>query len=97
MDDARKAEFLASIEAQHSFPGPFTFKFIGKAAADFPARVAEAVREALALAALPPYTAKPTSTGAHVSVTLMPLVMTAADVIVVYERVTKVEGILVSL
>ena len=85
------------LEKQHTFPGPYTFKFIGKAADDFAGRVIAVVRAALGAAEDPPHVVRPSAQGGHVSITLTPVVSTPDEILAVYERVGKVDGLLVSL
>ncbi len=85
------------LKEHHTFPEAFSFKFIGKAEDDFPARVIAAVRDALGSAEDPPHSVKPSGQGNHVSVTVVPIVDSAAQVVAVYEHVGRVRGLLVSL
>jgi putative lipoic acid-binding regulatory protein len=95
------------LENTHHFPGPYMFKFIGKADNGFVARVVAAVREELAGEADPPYRFRQANGGRHVSVTLEPHVTTAYQVephvttayqvLAVYQRIRQTAGLVLML
>lgn len=85
------------LEATHQFPGVYTFKAIGTSEADFVTRVVAVIREMRQLTEDPPYVARSTSGGKHVSVTLDIPVKDAADVHAIYERLMSVPGLIVLL
>src|SRR5947207_3174560 len=58
------------LESTHTFPGPYTFKVIGKAERGFAARAVAAVRDALAFEADPPFTTREATGGRHVALAL---------------------------
>lgn len=93
----KKPELRELLENQHSFPGPFTFKFIGKADDDFTARVVAAVRDALKVSEDPPHAIRPSNGGSHVSITLVPVVESPDHVLAVYDQVGRVDGLKISL
>jgi putative lipoic acid-binding regulatory protein len=97
MDEEKKPSLLELLQKQHSFPGPYTFKFIGKAEDDFPQRLVASVRATLGLAEDPPHTTRPSANGGHVSVTIVPMVSAPEGVVAVYEKIREVAGLLVSL
>ena len=88
---------LELLETNHAFPAVYTFKAIGKANGGFLALAVAAVREELKLEADPPYHSRDAVGGRHVSVTIEPTVVTAADVIAVYRRLAGVEGLVMML
>jgi putative lipoic acid-binding regulatory protein len=92
MDSASAIELL---EANHSFPGPYLFKVIGRQERGFVARVVAAVREEMAEPVDPPYKVRETAGGRHVSITLEPVMQTAEQVLAVYRRIRSVTGIVV--
>ncbi len=85
------------LEATHQFPGPYTFKVIGEQDASFEARVVAAVRELLDYPVDPPYEVRESNGGRHVAVTLELLMESSKQVHSVYERLSKLKGILVML
>ena len=82
------------LESTHQFPGPYMFKAIGKVENGFVARVIAAVREELEVAVDPPFSFRESVGGRHVSVTLEPTVQTAEQVLAVYRRIKKTDGLL---
>ena len=70
------------------------FKVIGREENGFVARVVAAVRDELAHASDPPFSCRHTPGGRHVAVTLEPIVRTALQVLAVYRRLQKTEGLL---
>jgi putative lipoic acid-binding regulatory protein len=83
------------LEANHTFPGPYMFKVIGRVENGFVARVVAAAREALAEPVDPPFRVRETSGGRHVAVTLEPTVQSAEQVLAVYRRVRATVGLVV--
>lgn len=90
MDNLPSAELL---DRTHEFPGPYTFKAIGRPEGGFIARIVAAVREALENEVDPPYRVRETAAGRHVAVTVEPQVQSAWDVLAVYQRLSEVTGI----
>jgi putative lipoic acid-binding regulatory protein len=85
------------LENTHHFPGPYMFKFIGKAENGFVARVVAAVREELQGEADPPFHLRQAAGGRHVSVTLEPQVRTAYQVLAIYQRIRQTAGLVLML
>jgi putative lipoic acid-binding regulatory protein len=81
------------LENTHTFPGPYTFKVIGRAERGFVARAVAAVRDALAEEVDPPYRVRETPNGRHVAVTVEPRVQTAHQVLAVYRRLQVIAGL----
>jgi putative lipoic acid-binding regulatory protein len=81
------------LESTHQFPCAYMFKVIGKSENGFTARAIAAVREALAESTDPPFTVREAVGGRHVSVTLEPIVQTASQVLTVYQRISKMAGL----
>jgi putative lipoic acid-binding regulatory protein len=84
---------LELLENNHTFPGPYMFKAIGKVENGFVARVVAAVREELAETSDPPFRVREAVGGRHVSVTLEPTVQTAQQVLDVYRRIRGTAGL----
>jgi putative lipoic acid-binding regulatory protein len=84
---------LELLESAHTFPGPYTFKVIGKAERGFLARTVAAVREALAHEVDPPYRIRESSGGRHLAITLEPHVESAQQVLDVYRRLGSTSGL----
>jgi uncharacterized protein len=85
------------LEANHTFPGPYMFKVIGRVENGFVARVIAAVREVLGAPVDPPFRVREATGGRHVSVTLEPTVQNAEQVLAVYRRVRATVGLVVLL
>ena len=83
------------LEANHTFPGPYVFKAIGKVEDGFVARVVAAVRDELADTIDPPFKVRSSAGGRHVSVTLEPTVQTAHQVLAVYRRIRATAGLVI--
>src|SRR5258708_28118522 len=65
------------IDSTHAFPGPYTFKVIGRPAEGFVARIIAAVREELEGDVDPPYRIRETAAGPHLAAAGGPLVQTS--------------------
>jgi len=61
------------------------------------ARVVAAVREELTADADPPYRVREAAGGRHVAVTLEPTVQTAPQVLAVYARLRRIDGLVMLL
>jgi uncharacterized protein len=83
------------LEANHTFPGPYLFKAIGRAERGFVARVVAAVRDELAAEVDPPYRVRESAGGRHVSVSLEPTVQTGRQVLEVYRRIRQTAGLVI--
>lgn len=90
MNDALSIELL---EDTHAFPCPYMFKVIGRVEDGFVARVVAAVREELADPADPPFTFRQSVGGRHVSVTLEPVIQSGQQVLDVYRRIRRLQGL----
>lgn len=82
------------LSQAHTFPGPYTFKVIGKPENGFFARTLAAAREALGIDTDPPFTVREAVGGRHIAITLVPEVDTAEKVLVVYGRLQTLAGLL---
>lgn len=85
------------LEANHSFPCPYTFKVIGTDDGNFTARVVSSVRDELRMEVDPPYTFRTTKKGNHVAITLEPECVSAQQVIAIYSRLMGMDGIVMLL
>lgn len=90
MDNLPSAEL---IESTHEFPGPYTFKVIGRSGEGFVALVVAAVREELEGEVDPPYRIRETAAGRHIAVTVEPQVRNAWEVLAVYQRLGQLPGL----
>lgn len=81
------------LEDTHSFPCKFMFKIIGRADGGFLARVAAAAREVLELEADPEFTFREDKGGKHVAITMEPMVANAEQVLAMFARFSKIEGL----
>lgn len=84
---------LELLESTHHFPGPYTFKAIGKNERGFVARTIAAAREAMAAAVDPPFSVRETAGGRHVAVTLNVPIDRPEQVLAVYRRMQKLAGL----
>jgi putative lipoic acid-binding regulatory protein len=69
------------------------FKAIGKVENGFAARLVAAVREELAAEVDPPFRVREAVGGRHVAVSIEPVVQTAQQVLNVYQRISKITGL----
>ena len=81
------------LETTHRFPGGYTIKVIGRADDDFADRVVAVARERLGRPGDVQTTCRATPHGRHVSVTVQLSVITADEVLVVYEALQAVQGV----
>jgi putative lipoic acid-binding regulatory protein len=88
-----KMPALDLLEQSHTFPGPYTFKVIGKPENGFLARILGGVREALGLEADPPFRVREAVGGRHIAITLVPHIETAQKVLAVYGRLQTMTGL----
>ncbi|MBY0587372.1 DUF493 domain-containing protein [bacterium] len=85
--------FIELLRINHEFPGPYTFKVIGRPERALVARVLLAVREELNLDADPPFTMRQSSGGKYIALTLEPYLMAAEEVVAVYSLFKDIEGV----
>ncbi len=88
-----ESESIELIESTHHFPGPYTFKVIGKVERGFVARVVAAVRDELGAPTDPQYSLRETAGGRHVAVTIEPVVQSGTQVMAVYRRIRGMAGL----
>lgn len=84
---------LELLEKTHDFPGPYTFKVIGRVEDGFIARVVVVVRECLGGEVDPPYSLRVTAGGRHVAITLTPLIFRAEQILAVYRGLRGMAGL----
>ncbi len=85
------------LESTHNFPCRYLFKVIGRDEDDFTVRVVTAVRTALEASVDPPHRLRHTSGGAHVSVSLEPVLKSADQVLAVYRLLHQTDGVVMIL
>jgi putative lipoic acid-binding regulatory protein len=85
------------LEKTHQFPGPYLFKVIGRVENGFMARVVAAVRQELAVTTDPPYTFREAVGGRHIAVTLEPTVQSVHQVLAIYRRLRRTDGLVMLL
>ncbi len=81
------------LEATHCFPCPIMVKVIGRVENDFIYRIVEALRMSQRLNDDPPYRLRHTPNGRHVALTYEPFVESAEEVLVIYEHIRAVDGV----
>lgn len=91
--DPNSESLLESIEANHEFPGEYTFKAIGGNPEHFVRLVLEAVSVELDVDGHPPHSVKQTPNGRHISVTLTPIVDSPQHVMLIYQRLQSLDGL----
>lgn len=90
MDHRPSVELL---ESNHSFPGVYRIKAIGKSDGDFLGRVLIAVERHVAATSDVDHAVRETRGGRHVAVTLDVSVTTAEQVRAIYAEIGEVEGL----
>ncbi|MFY9251984.1 MAG: DUF493 domain-containing protein [Fuerstiella sp.] len=88
---------LEILENNHTFPGPYVFKVIGFADANFTGRVVASVRDELGIDIDPPYSLRSTSSGKHVAITLEPECSSPQKVLAIYSRLMGMDGLVMLL
>lgn len=89
-------EYLPTLELlrkTHEFPGPYTFKVIGRVDNGFIARAVVAVRQGIGGEVDPPYSLRVTEGGRHVSVTLTPMIFRPEQILAVYQSLKGLTGL----
>lgn len=86
-------ESIRLLEATHNFPCPIMVKVIGRVDNDFIVRIVEALRLSQQLRDDPPYRLRHTPNGRHVALTYEPFVESAEEVLVIYEHIRTVDGV----
>lgn len=84
---------LELLEATHNFPCYFMVKVIGRSEDGFLARVIAAVRISLQADEDPSYRSRETPNGRHVAVTLEPYVQSAEEVLLIYDQIRQIRGV----
>ena len=90
MSDLPSIELL---ESTHSFPCEYMFKAIGKDDHTFAGRVMDAVREETAEDHEPALRFRRTTSGRHICVTIEPRVRDAQQILAIYERMYRLDGL----
>ncbi|MEM8893654.1 MAG: DUF493 family protein [Bacteroidota bacterium] len=80
-----RVSFKEKLESQHSFPGKYMFKFIVPIAAE---------QEVLALFENAEVSSKESKTKKYISITATVEVPTSSEVLNIYDRAYKIEGII---
>ena len=81
------------LESTHLFPGTYQIKAIGSAADDFVGRVVSAACEQVAAPSDVDYSLRTMKAGRHVGVTLNIAVQNPEQVLALYARLRRVEGL----
>lgn len=85
------------LELTHEFPTEYMFKVIGKSDRGFVGRAVAALRDELGLDVDPPFRARDAVGGRHVSVTIQPVLLRPQQVIDIYRRLAKLDGLVMLL
>lgn len=89
------AEALKLLEDHHQFPGPYTFKVIGRWEDEFVNAVKEAAMGVLEKASDCIFSTRPSSKGRYVSISLDTTMRDSAQVLDMYAALRQVEGVVV--
>jgi len=82
------------LNGTYEFPCVFTVKVIGAQTDDFVDRVLAAVRDESDDF---PYSTRSTPNGKHVAITMEPTLKSAEQVLAIYERVSMVRGVVMTM
>lgn len=95
--EEKRNQSLELLNATHTFPCDFTIKVIGQAEDDFVMRVVDAVQAVISAGAEIPNKTRMTPNGKHVSVTLEPRLSSAEEVLLIYDQLKSVSGVVMTL
>lgn len=95
--DPNSESLLESLETNHKFPCQYTFKAIGRNPESFVRAVVVIVAEELGHSDDPAHAVKETPNGRHISVTLTPVVESAQQVMKIYQRLQKLDDLVMQL
>jgi uncharacterized protein len=95
--DIQKQNSLRILEGTHQFPCAVMIKIIGYADGYFLDDVLAAVRTCQAFAEAPSYRTRSTPSGKYLAVTMEPLFQSADEVLLLYERIRVVRGVVMVL
>ena len=95
--EEKRNQSIDLLNATHEFPCDFTIKVIGQAKDDFVMRVVDAVQAVTSAGSEIPRKTRQTPNGKHVSVTLEPRLSSAEEVLLVYDQVRSVPGVVMML
>lgn len=88
---------LELLAATHQFPCRYLFKVIGRDELEFSTRVLHAVREVVELSGEPTSSSRGTANGRHIAVTIELEMISAEQVLQVYARLHRLEGLVLLL
>lgn len=86
-------DFIAALEENHRFPGPYTLKVIGANSDGFRSAVIAIVREEMRLQYEPRHEIRQTPSGRHQSLTLHLTARDARQVAAVYGRLQSLDEV----
>ena len=92
-DNAQPLDALTILQETHCFPCEVMIKVIGRAEGDFVERVLSAVVYGDDLAERPTYRTRSTPNGKYVSLTLEPIFESEEEVLLLYERIRGIDGV----
>ncbi len=88
---------LQLLEDNHQFPCEVMIKVIGRADEAFLNAILEIVRECQQLSETPSYRSRGTPNGKYIAITMEPPFQNAQEVLVLYEKIRVVEGVVMVL
>lgn len=89
--------FVRALEENHHFPEMVRIKVIGATRPDFLSDVLVVIRESLQVQFEPRHTIKETPNQRHTSITIEVIAGTALQLAGAYERLSKVQGVVMVL
>lgn len=92
-----KQESIDLLLATHDFPCAFTFKVIGRTEDEFKETVLTVIQEQILESRTVPHSVRETTGGRHMAVTAEPIVESAEMVLVIYERLREIPGVVMLL
>jgi putative lipoic acid-binding regulatory protein len=96
-DDDPHQRSVDLLNATHSFPCPVMVKVIGNNQESFVDAVVSVIRDELELAFDPSVRRRETRSGKHVSLTIEPTFDDAEQVLSLYEKIRKIDGVIMLL
>lgn len=85
------------LKANHSFPGPYTFKIIAQSKQDLVMHLIQELKTKLQWESDPKHSIRETAGGRHIAITLELVMRKAEEVHTVYGILEKVEGVILIL
>jgi putative lipoic acid-binding regulatory protein len=95
--DDNQGRMIDLLNQTHCFPTRFTFKVIGLNRETLLSEVVTCVRSEMSYEDPPEYSVREARGGRHIAITIEPLLDQAEQVLAIYDRLMKLEGIVMLL